>query len=167
MTDVRTIDQFDIMDETHRVILADLLEDMGREDEAAALRAGPVFRREDGRFIERYSGSLTMGFGPEWREAGLGDVSLECAEFVNQSEYGDAELEGEFFIADDYNAVIVCGSFGNYNSPGCTGCTHAEFYDSREEYRAALEKWESMPEQLESDDDESEDDEDEYDSNED
>lgn len=72
----------------------------------------------------------------EWRKCGLQNYEdySECIEYVNQSEYGDDQLEGEwFFIPDealaDGDRVIYHGTFGNYNSPGSSHATYANVYD--------------------------------------
>lgn len=69
-------------------------------------------------------------------------------EYVNQSEYGDDCLEGEWYYGDDEALVIYSGSFGNYNSPGADSYTNAERFETAEEYREELAKWEACPEYL-------------------
>jgi hypothetical protein len=86
----------------------------------------------------------------EWKNAGFKDFEdfSECVEYVNQSEYGDDQLEGEWYYADDETHVIYWGSFGNYNSPGASHFTYAEQF-TVEEYQKAVKRWESMPEYAE------------------
>lgn len=97
-----------------------------------------------------------------WTAAGFKDFSEygDGIEYVNQSEYGDGQLEGEWWYADDKALVIYSGSFGNDNSPGAESYTYAEQYDTREEFDAAVKEWESKPEYLETDEDEETDEED-------
>jgi hypothetical protein len=65
-------------------------------------------------------------------------LNMDRANYINQSEYGDGQLEGEFWIRSDRLAtgsdgktylVLIGGSFGNYNSPGADHCTTAYLYD--------------------------------------
>jgi hypothetical protein len=67
-------------------------------------------------------------------------LDLDRADFINQSEYGDGQTEGEFWVQCDQLAfdseqsgrvflVLVLGSFGNYNSPGASGYTTVYLYD--------------------------------------
>jgi hypothetical protein len=91
-----------------------------------------------------------------WDAAGwkdFGDFS-EMIEYVNQSEYSDGQLEGEWWWADDAARTVYYGSFGNYNSPGASSYTYAEVYeeDEEEEYLAEVKQWEAFPEYLESED---------------
>jgi hypothetical protein len=93
-----------------------------------------------------------------WATAGLkdyGDYS-DCIEYINQSEYGDGQLEGEWFWNDDEARTIYYGSFGNDNSPGADSYTAADVYDTEEEYREALAEWEAKPEYLDEDEDDQE-----------
>ncbi len=69
-------------------------------------------------------------------------------EYCNQKEIGDC-YEGEWYYGDDESLVIYFGSFGNYNSPGADSYTHAEQYETKAEYLAALLVWESLPEYVE------------------
>ena len=118
-----------------------------------------------------------------WDEAGLqdyGDFS-ESVEFCNQSEYGDGQLEGDwYYVPDEPLAkgkyagcrVIYSGDFGNYNAPGASSYTYTNIYDMKDEQdAAAFEKakaeWEASPEYTEEteaawdEDEDEEDDEDE------
>jgi hypothetical protein len=85
-----------------------------------------------------------------WESEGLKDFDdfAECVEYVNQSEYGDGQLEGEWYYGDDDTLVIYSGSFGNYNSPGATHFTQAEKFATEEEYKEELAKWEATPEYI-------------------
>lgn len=112
-----------------------------------------------------------------WSEANLEDFGdfADCVEYVNQSEYGDGQLEGEWYYAecdwgnpesaglpdDQKRGVIYWGTFGNYNSPGASHCTYAEIYDDQDEYTKDLAEWEAKEEYLESEDEEDEEDEEE------
>ncbi len=102
-----------------------------------------------------------------WGAAGLKDYCdfSDAIEYVNQSEYGDGQLEGAWYYCDDETRTIYCGSFGNYNSPGASSYTYAEVYDEeeREEYEADKRKWESKPEYLDNGEDEEDSEEDEED----
>ncbi len=88
----------------------------------------------------------------EWKENNLKDFGefAECVEYVNQREYGDGQLEGEwYYIPDEVPPyVIYYGTFGNYNSPGASSYTFAEIYeeDEKEEYQTLCEKWRSCEE---------------------
>jgi hypothetical protein len=92
-----------------------------------------------------------------WEAAGLLNFEdfSELIEYVNQSEYGDGQLEGEWWWADDSTRTVYFGSFGNYNAPGASSYTYAEVYEEeeKEDFLAAVAEWESKPEYLESDDD--------------
>lgn len=95
-----------------------------------------------------------------WAEAGLKDFSeyADKVTYINQSEYGDGQLEGEWFYADDATRTIYSGTFGNYNSPGASSYTYADVYGDEEAYRFAVSVFESNPEWYDEDDDEDEDD---------
>lgn len=92
-----------------------------------------------------------------WAEAGLkdyGDFS-DCVEYVNQSEFGDGQLEGEWWYADDDTRTVYYGSFGNDNSPGASSYTYADtFPDDEAGYKEAVGRWEAYPEYLESEEEE-------------
>lgn len=91
----------------------------------------------------------------DWKNAGLkdfGDFS-ECIEYVNQTEDGFDSLRGDWFYGDDDTRTIYYGSFGNYNSPGASHYTYADVYDTEEEYREELAKWEALPEYLDNEED--------------
>lgn len=94
--------------------------------------------------IERYCASDYRS----WAEAGLKDFRdfSDCVEYVNQSEYGDGQLEGEWFYYEDRSKTIYHGTFGNYNSPGSSCHTYALVYSSREEYTKEKTRLLSMPE---------------------
>lgn len=92
----------------------------------------------------------------EWVSHGLKDYGdfIQYVEYVNQSGYGDGQIEGEWWYAEEWDdetgrGVIYYGSFGNYNSPGASCYTAADVYDHEEEYRKDLARWESLPEYLE------------------
>lgn len=89
----------------------------------------------------------------DWAAAGFKDYGdfADMVTFCNQSEYGDGQLEGDWFYGDDDERVIYSGSFGNYNAPGSSSDTFAERYETEDEYRAALAEWEAYPEYLDSD----------------
>jgi len=72
----------------------------------------------------------------KWERHGLKDYAdfTECVTLCDQSEYGDGQLEGEWFFIDDEplpngRRVIYHGSFGNDNAPGASMYTHAEIFD--------------------------------------
>jgi hypothetical protein len=94
-----------------------------------------------------------------WAEAGLKDFGdfAECVEYVNQSEYGDGQLEGEWYYCDDDTLTVYSGSFGNYNSPGASSYTTADVYDDKTEYEEEKARWEGCPEYLDTDEYEEED----------
>lgn len=73
----------------------------------------------------------------------------DCIEYVNQSEYGDGQLEGEWYYGDDEALTIYSGTFGNYNSPGASCYTTSETFETEEEYRCQLQQWADQPEYLE------------------
>jgi hypothetical protein len=85
-----------------------------------------------------------------WAEAGLKDYGdfADMVEFVNQTEYGDGQLEGEWYYCDDETRTIYTGTFGNYNSPGADSYTNADVYDEDEidEYNAEKAKLEAQDE---------------------
>lgn len=88
--------------------------------------------------------------GRNWESLRLLDPGefMDRVTFCNQEEYGDGQLEGEWWYADDSARVIYYGSFGNYNSPGASSCTWAEVYGAEEEaeYREQVAHWEAQPE---------------------
>jgi hypothetical protein len=89
----------------------------------------------------------------KWEAAGLKDFAdfAECVEFVNQSEYGDDQLEGQWYYCDDATLTIYSGSFGNYHTSGASHYTYAEVYseEERADYEAAKADWEAQPEYTE------------------
>lgn len=91
----------------------------------------------------------------EWAARGLKDYSdyADMVTYCNQEEDGFDCQRGEWFYGDDATRTIYYGTFGNYNSPGADCYTYADDYDTEEEYRAELAKWEAMPEYLDSEDD--------------
>ena len=100
-----------------------------------------------------------------WASAGLKDFAAfsDMIEYVNQSEYGDGQLEGEWFFADDEHLpdgsfAIYWGTFGNDNSPGADSYTYAEVYsqDEIEEYDTAVREWVAKEEYLDSEEEEEE-----------
>lgn len=91
-----------------------------------------------------------------WKIHNLKDYGefAECVEYVNQSEYGDGQLEGEWWYAEEWDegkgrGVIYYGAFGNDNSPGASHCMAADVYDDEVEYRKDFARWQSLPEYLE------------------
>lgn len=104
--------------------------------------------------------SMTESDHKGWEAYGLKDFGdyAECVEYVNQTEYGDGQLEGEWFYVDDalyivegqgQFRVIYHGTFGNYNSPGSSCHTHALLFDvpgQMAHFEAVKEEWEGMPE---------------------
>lgn len=120
-------------------------------------------------------------------ELGLADYGdfADRVTFVNQSEFGDGQLEGEWFYipeeADDPGWVEKCrviysGSFGNDNSPGASHYSAAEVYhveepegegeDELQQFGEAKKEWEAKPEYNEEDSPEEDEDEDEWEYNE-
>jgi hypothetical protein len=93
----------------------------------------------------------------DWEAAGLRDYGsfAECVTFTNQTEYGDGQLEGNWYYCDDDRRVIYHGTFGNYNSPGSDHDTYADVYgdDETADYEATKAKWDAEPEYEETDDD--------------
>lgn len=92
----------------------------------------------------------------DWAAAGLKNYEdfADMIEYVNQSEYGDGQLEGEWWYADDATRTVYYGSFGNDNSPGASSYTYADtFPDDPEGYAEAVKKWESYDEYLPHEDD--------------
>jgi hypothetical protein len=89
----------------------------------------------------------------KWEAAGLKDYGdfCECVEYVNQSEYGCDQLEGEWYYCDDETLTIYYGTFGNDNSPGASCYTDADVYseEERADYEAAKAEWEAQPEYTE------------------
>jgi hypothetical protein len=86
----------------------------------------------------------------EWAKAGLKDFGdfAEYVEYVNQTEYGDGQLEGEWYYCDDETRTIYTGTFGNYNAPGASSYTNADVYDEGEieDYNAEKAKLEAQDE---------------------
>lgn len=94
----------------------------------------------------------------EWERLGLadfGDFADQISE-CNQSEYGDGQLEGEWFFVPDAplpngDRVIYFGSWGNNNSPGASSYTNAEIFDGTDpnelaEFTLRVQEWEGRPE---------------------
>jgi len=84
---------------------------------------------------------------------GFKDFNLYCEKinYVNQKEYGDGQMEGEWYWIDYKEWTIYTGAFGNYNSPGASCYTHAVQFDPDEEalkFLKACEFWEGMPEYI-------------------
>lgn len=73
-----------------------------------------------------------------WSEAGLYDFNdiSEMVTYINQTELGDGQLEGEWYYCDDESLTIYHGTHGNDNSPGASSYTHADVYDDIDEYEA-------------------------------
>jgi hypothetical protein len=102
----------------------------------------------------------------DWSAYGLSDNPCEFAEYVNQSEYGDGQLEGEWYDIPEEPLsvegqgtfrVIYYGSFGNDWAPGASSFTWAELYDVTDpdemaDYAKAVERWENSPEYEETED---------------
>jgi hypothetical protein len=96
----------------------------------------------------------------QWQRHGLKDYAdfAEHATFCNQAEYGDGQLEGEWFYIDDEplpngSRVIYFGSFGNDNSPGASAYTNAEVFDGGDpdemaEFTLRAREWEAKPEYI-------------------
>jgi hypothetical protein len=97
-----------------------------------------------------------------WNEVGLLNFEdfSELIEYVNQSEYGDGQLEGEWWWADDSTRTVYYGSFGNDWAPGASSYTYAEVFgeDEKDDYLLEVKRWEGFPEYLESEDDDDMDD---------
>ena len=74
----------------------------------------------------------------EWTKAGLYDFNdiSEMVTYINQTELGDGQLEGEWYYCDDESITIYHGTFGNDNAPGASLYTSADVYDDVEEYEA-------------------------------
>lgn len=90
-----------------------------------------------------------------WKRAGLMEFSdfADCVEYVNQSEYGDGQLQGAWFYVDYDNFVLYYGTFGNDNAPGASSYTHAYLFDEEspsdgKAFHDEVEKFESYPEYL-------------------
>jgi hypothetical protein len=96
----------------------------------------------------RVPGHYTAFDNRAWDAAGLKDFGdfAECVTNCNQSEYGDDQLEGDWWYADDDNRTIYSGTFGNYNSPGASSYTFADVYENVEDFRAEVVQLEAMPE---------------------
>ena len=75
----------------------------------------------------------------------FGDYA-DCVEYVNQSEYGDGQYEGEWYYGDDDNLTLYTGTFGNYNSPGASDYTYVETFETEAEYLEAVSKQAAKPE---------------------
>lgn len=84
----------------------------------------------------------------EWEANGLKDFCLfsDAIEYVNQKEYGDGQLEGEWYYADEDKLTVYWGTFGNDNSPGASSYTHAEIYTDKAEFDCVVSMWKSQPE---------------------
>ncbi len=104
----------------------------------------------------------------EWERHGLKDYGdfAERVTHCNQAEYGDGQLEGEWFFIDEEplpngNRVIYYGSFGNDNAPGASMHTHATIFDGSDpdelaELTIRAQEMESQPEYVEDDFDDGE-----------
>lgn len=75
----------------------------------------------------------------------FGDYA-ECVEYVNQTEYGYGQLEGEWYYADDESLTLYSGSFGNDNAPGADDWTNAHEFDTKADYDRDVAIWQMMPE---------------------
>lgn len=86
-----------------------------------------------------------------WDDANLKDFGDFCdiIQYVNQSEYGDGQYQGQWYFDDKDAMTIYSGTFGNEWSPGSSHYTVADVYESAEEFRANLAAWEALPEYLE------------------
>ena len=89
----------------------------------------------------------------EWSEAGLEDFGdfADMVEYINQTELGDGQLEGEWYYCDDDAMTIYFGTFGNDNAPGASSYTHADVYDDIDEYEAKSLELETCEEYAETD----------------
>lgn len=90
-----------------------------------------------------------------WEAAGLKDFGdfADCVEYCNQSEYGDGQLEGEWYYIDNETKTIYYGSFGNDWAPGASSYTYADVYSDDEvvEFSNVALDWEEAPEYLDED----------------
>ena len=90
-----------------------------------------------------------------WADLNLMDYGdyADCVEYVNQTWYGNDQLEGEWYYIDYDRRMIYAGSFGNYNSPGADSYTHCvvygEYDEDREDFEADVQELEGSPEYLE------------------
>lgn len=136
----------DLMDPVERLQLADLILEQGysatfsdqvSEEIAILIRTVPG--------LLYFSGGLRSR---RQRNAETRDFSdyADCVTYCNRSEYGDGQLEGEWYYCDDVNCVIYSGSFGNYNAPGASGYTHCDLYETRQAYEDDKAAWEAEPE---------------------
>lgn len=102
------------------------------------------------------AGSYSAYDHKRWSEAGLKDYGdyADVVEYVDQSEYGDGQLEGSWYYEDVDTLTIYHGTFGNYNSPGADSYTYAEVFETTAEFIAALEVWQAKEEYLETEDEE-------------
>lgn len=87
-----------------------------------------------------------------WAKNGLRDFGdyAERVTYINQTEYGDGQLEGEWFYCDDKEQTIYHGTFGGWHSPGADHYTSADVYALVEDYQQEVARLESMEEYLDS-----------------
>lgn len=89
--------------------------------------------------IKQNPTSLCASSCDAYAYAGFADYSdySDRVEYCDQREYGDGQLEGNWYYIPDPESphnptglrAIYSGTFGNYNSPGADSCTHAESFD--------------------------------------
>ncbi len=83
----------------------------------------------------------------EWDAAGLKDYSefsIKVRHIEKVDEFNFAEyLVGQWYWPDKEKLTIYYGSYGNYNSPGASAYTYAEIFESEEDFRMALAKWDA------------------------
>jgi hypothetical protein len=95
-----------------------------------------------------------------WKAAGLLDYEdfADAVEYVNQSEYGDGQLEGGWYYIDNATKTIYYGTFGNDWAPGASSYTFADVYSDDEvvEFSIAALEWEESPEYVETEEEEEE-----------
>lgn len=88
----------------------------------------------------------------EWEAAGLKDFGdyADCVNYCNQREFGDGQLEGDWYYFDEDTGILYYGTFGNYNSAGASHYTYAE--TDKLEAETMLSQYEAAPEYVEEDD---------------
>ena len=88
----------------------------------------------------------------EWAAYGLADYG-DFSDGITECNMWEDSFSGHgewWFAAEeplpngDY--VIYFGSWGNDNSPGASMYTHAEMFESKEEFDARVKDWENQPE---------------------
>ncbi len=78
----------------------------------------------------------------------------DCVEYINQRpDYCDS-YSGEWYYGDDETLTLYHGTFSNDHSPGCSGATWNQTFDTKDEYDAVIARLAAEPEYIEDEDEE-------------